>query len=356
MSTEADSARSDGQSCPAVLADRFRTLRFDEATREVVILDRKLYPFETIHRRYTDHEAVALAIEDMVVQGGPPLAYAAGLALVLASESALSAPNPDRALIAAAERLLATRPTADDLHFIVSSATDIALARQPSERPQLILRFVNSEIARGNRVSQECGRNAAALLDDGDRILTHCIPGAALCWMLWEAKLAGKQIEVVASETRPYFQGSRLTAQCCVEMGIACKVITDGMSAHLMQTKEIDKLVTAADRIAMDGHIANKIGTLQHAIAANYFDIPFYVLGYDGPDRQTETGNRIKIELRSPEAVLRARGKEGVVQTAVDGITALYPAFDVTPPELIAAIITDRGTFKADKIADYFAA
>ena len=346
--------------CPAIISDRFKTLRYDEETNEVVILDRRKYPFQTIYERYGTVEGVAVAIEEMVIQGGPPLAYAAALAMVLAgrSEEGEAKGEGRRAkgnerLRAAAARLIDTRPTADDLHHIIPKALEIGLAARPAARSQTLLDYANSEIQRGNEVSQKCGWYAAQLLKDGDRILTHCIAGAALCWMLWAAKCEGKRVHVYASETRPYFQGARLTAQSCVEMDIECTLITDGMSAHLMSQGMLDKFICAADRLTLDGHITNKVGTLQHAIAANYFGLPFYVLGYDGPDLNTATAAEIVIEERDPARLFEARGKEGTVRTAVPGINGYYPAFDITPPHLIEAIVTDKGIFPPTLLHTY---
>ncbi len=334
---------ANGPDCPALLSDRFKTVYYDTGTHEVVLLDRRKYPFQTVFERYGTVEGVAVAVEEMVVQGGPPLAYAAGLGLALAAQ-----------LEAAAQRLLHTRPTADDLHHLIPLALQAALSAAPGGRAAAALTLVNSEIQRGNDVSQRCGWYAAQLLRDGDRVLTHCIAGAALCWMLWYARLDGKRIRLFASETRPYFQGARLTAQSCVEMGIDCTLITDGMSAHLMSQGRLDKFICAADRLTLDGHITNKVGTLQHAIAANYFGLPFYVLGYDGPDPHSPMAANIVIEERDPKDIFEARGREGVVRTAVEGISGAYPAFDITPPHLIAAIVTDRGIFPPTLLQSYF--
>jgi methylthioribose-1-phosphate isomerase len=339
--------------CPAVLADRFNTLRYDEANEAVVLLDRRSYPFRTENVTCRTVDEAAEAIEQMVVQGGPPLAYAAGLGLALAAHPRGTEPQ---ALRDAAARLLATRPTADDLHHVVPEAlrrAEAALAAGSDAR-RAILDYVNGEIERGNQVSRSCGVHAAGLLRDGDRILTHCLAGAALCWMLWIAKHQGKRVTLIPTETRPYLQGARLTAQCAVEMGIPVQLITDGMPAHLMSQGRIDRFICAADRITLDGHITNKVGTLHNAIAASYFGIPFYVLGYDGPDPQTATARDIEIEERSPQEVFYARGREGVVRTAVEGIDGYYPAFDITPPHLIAGIVTDRGVFPATLIAHYW--
>ncbi|HEX2906089.1 MAG TPA: s-methyl-5-thioribose-1-phosphate isomerase [Phototrophicaceae bacterium] len=342
---------------PALLADRFKTLRYDEAERAVIVLDRRTYPFKTEYITLRTVEAVAEAIENMTVQGGPPLAYVAGLGLALAARDlTMPAAQQTAYLESVAQRLIATRPTADDLHRVVPAALDAALIafRQGADPFRAALDNVNAEIQRGNEVSQKCGQNAARLVNDGDQILTHCIAGAALCWMLWTAKQQGKAVTLVGCETRPYFQGARLTAASALEMGIPFKLITDGMSAHLMSVGKLDKFICAADRVTLDGHITNKIGTLTHAIAAHHFGKPFYVLGYDGPDPATETGADIPIEERSPAEIFVARGETGTVRTAVHGIDGYYPAFDITPPHLISAIVTDRGIFAPHAVREYF--
>ncbi len=341
----------------ALLADRFNTLRYEEG--RVVLLDRRQYPFRTEFVTCRTVEEVARAIEEMVVQGGPPLAYAAGLGMVLALESARTLPTGQQRerLRDAAQRLLRTRPTADDLFQVVPTAQAVgeaALARG-EDAAQAVLAYVNDQIRRGNQVAEACGRYAADLVRDGEHILTHCIPGAALCWMLYVAvHEQGKRVELWPSETRPYLQGARLTAACGLETGIPVTLLTDAMAAHAMAQGKITMYVTAADRIAMDGHIANKVGTLEHAIAAHYFRIPYYVLGYDGPDPSTRTGADMVIEERDPREVLYCRGAEGTVRTAVQGAGAYYPAFDVTPPGLIEAIVTDKGVFPPRLIGRYW--
>jgi methylthioribose-1-phosphate isomerase len=342
---------------PALLADRFKTLRYDEDQRAVVVLNRRKYPFQTEYVVLRTVEEVAKAIEDMTVQGGPPLAYVAGLGLAMAARDLeASTARQSVYLEQVAKRLLSTRPTADDLNHIVAATLEVAQAalRQQRDPFRAALEYVNGEIERGNEVSRKCGQYAARLIDDGDQILTHCIAGAALCWMLWTARQQGKQITLVGCETRPYFQGARLTAASAQEMDIPFKLITDGMSAHLMSVGRLDKFICAADRITLDGHITNKIGTLQHAIAAHYFGKPFYVLGYDGPDPHTPTGADIPIEWRDPQEIFYARGEDGQVRTAVHGLDGYYPAFDITPPHLISAIITDRGIFAPHAIREYF--
>jgi methylthioribose-1-phosphate isomerase len=347
---------------PALLADRFKTLRYDTDEQAVIVLDRRKYPFSVEYVACRTVEEVAQAIENMTVQGGPPIGYVAGLGLALAArELDASATRQAVYLEQVAKRLIATRPTADDLHHVVPLALEAAKTalRDGDDPHRAALETVNAEIARGNTVSRRCGEYAAELVNDGDQILTHCFAGAALCWMLWTAKAQGKQITLVACETRPYLQGARLTAASALELDVPVKLITDGMSAHLMATGKIDKFICAADRITLDGHITNKVGTLTHAIAAHHFGKPFYVLGYDGPDPKTATGADIPIEERIPDEVFYAKGEaadgsSGQVRTAVHGVDGYYPAFDVTPPHLIGAICTDRGIFAPATIRDYW--
>ena len=152
-----------------------------------------------------------------------------------------------------------------------------------------------------DELTRKCGYHAAYLIAGGDGILTHCYPGGALLYMLDYAMRQGKQVKVYCSETRPYLQGARLTAASVQKLGIPTTIVTDNMGALLMAQGKIQKFVTACDRVTMDGHIANKVGTYQYAICANYHRIPFIVLGYDGP-RLTHCGLRT---LKSRNAILK---------------------------------------------------
>ncbi|HEY1014096.1 MAG TPA: eIF-2B alpha/beta/delta-like protein, partial [Herpetosiphonaceae bacterium] len=210
--------------------------------------------------------------------------------------------------------------------------------------------YVAREVLRGDRVAERCGARAAEFLTDGDTILTVCYPGAAFNWMIYTAAVVqGKQIAVMPTETRPYGQGIRLTASQAHEIGVPVTVITDNMPGFCFAKGMISVYVTAADRIAMDGSIANKIGTYQNAVLARRHGVPFYVLGYDGPERGTPDGTAIPIEERDGEEVLRHNG----VRLAPEGVRGYYPAFDVTPPELVSAIVTDRGVYRPEMIGRY---
>lgn len=298
----------------------------------LVIIDRRKLPREEARVVCRDYEEVARAIEAMVVQGAGDIAVTAGFGLYLASLYS------DRDVIRkAAQRLKATRPTGFHLAALVDKLLGLAEAEKGS--PQAILSFLQDILKRQRALSEATGKNAEKLLDSGDTILTHCFPGAALLFMLKAARENGKHIKVICTETRPYLQGARLTAWSVSKLGLDTTLITDNMAAHIMSLGKVNKVFTAADRIAMDGSAANKVGTLQLAICARYYAIPFYILGYGGPDKKTETGADIPIEQRDPREVLEFMG----FPISGPDVKALYPAFDVTPRELITAIVTGKG-------------
>ncbi len=331
------------------------TLWYDRREGVVQVLDRRLYPRERSYVACQSIAEVAHAIEAMIVQGGPPLAYVGGYGVALAGALSRGQGDAERraAIRQAAKRLLATRPTADDLQAVVDGARRAAEdAIERGEDPESAAAdYVEGEVARGDRSSEACGRAAAGMLDDGDVILTHCFAGAALNWMLFTAVEQGKQIKLVCNETRPYLQGARLAAAAGVEIGVPTTVITDNMAGYCFSQGMFTKYITAADRIAMDGAAANKVGTYQYAVLARRHRVPFFVLGYDGPDPATPDGAAIPIELRDPSEVLSFNG----VRVAAVGAAGFYPAFDVTPPELITAIVTDRGVFTPAQIRAYHA-
>ena len=168
--------------------------------------------------------------------------------------------------------------------------------------------------------------------------------------MLKECKSRGKVIRLFCPETRPYFQGARLTATVCSQMGFDTTVITDNMPAFVMAKEHVDVFTCAADAICLDGYVFNKVGTSQIAICAKHFGIPFYVSG--APDVGHPTHDTVTIEMRDPEYSLQAMG----VRTAIEGtgVKGYYPAFDMTPPELITGIATDKGMFSPFELAKYY--
>ena len=306
----------------------------------LVLIDRRRLPVEIVPVFCESAEDVAQAIENMVVQGAGDIAITAGYGLYLA---ALRSPGPGRRsagdLREAARRLKATRPTGYHLAALLDRLLDRVDQEKEQDPPAVILRFLERALERQREISQDTGRFGETLLDREDTILTHCFAGAGLLYMLRFAGEKGKQVRLFCTETRPYLQGARLTAWSARCLGVETTLITDNMAAFFMSRGEIRKVFTAADRIAMDGAVANKVGTLQLAILADYFGLPFYVLGYGGPDRRTERGEDIPIEERDPAEVLSFRG----IPITGPRVQARYPAFDITPPELVTAVVTASG-------------
>lgn len=178
--------------------------------------------------------------------------------------------------------------------------------------------------------------------------MTQCYAETILGFMCKEIKAQGKKIKFVCPETRPYFQGARLTASVLHDMGFDVTVITDNMPGWTMHEKKVDVFTCAADAITMDGVVINKVGTFQIALAAKYWGIPFYVTGT--PDKCHPFAKDVKIEERDPNLVLEALG----TRTAVEGVNGFYPAFDKTPPELVTGFVTDKGIYDGDKLWDYY--
>jgi methylthioribose-1-phosphate isomerase len=206
-------------------------------------------------------------------------------------------------------------------------------------------------LAEDREMCRRIGEHGLALVPDGARVLTHCNAGAlatggigtALA-PLYLAAEAGRRIEVLVDETRPLLQGSRLTAWELARAGIPVTVLTDGMAASLMAAGGVDLCIVGADRIAANGDVANKIGTLGVAIAARHFGIPFYVAAPTSTlDPATATGADIPIEQRAAGEVTQGFG----ARTAPEGVQVYNPAFDVTPAALVSAIVTDRGVRRA---------
>lgn len=308
----------------------------------LVIIDRRRLPGEIVPVVCHSHEDVAQAIEEMAVQGAGDIAITAGFGLYLAAtEAERRYDDRHRAihhLKHAAERLRATRPTGFHLAVLIKKILDRIDDGKGPLSP-VILTYLTEVLDRQRAISHDTGRHGETLLQSGDTILTHCFAGAGLLYMLHYAQMNGKDIKVICTETRPYLQGARLTAWSVSQLGIETTLITDNMAAHCMSRGMISKVFTAADRIAMDGTVANKVGTLQLAVAAAYYRLPFYILGYGGPDRRTLKGEDIPIEERNPDEVLEFRG----IPISGPDVSAYYPAFDLTPPELVTAVITRDG-------------
>lgn len=318
----------------------------------LIILDRRRFPRKIEEKVCHNHEQVAECIEDMVVQGAGDIAVTAGYGLYLAAREIQSTAGIDAVknyMLRAKERLINTRPTGFHIAMLLEDILNQVDWEQHNLSTQ-ILETLTLFINKRNNISALTGKWAETLVEDGDCILTHCFPGSALLHMLRLALKHDKKIKLMATETRPYLQGARLTAWSASELGVPVTLITDNMAAYCMSQDMISKVFTAADRIALDGTVANKVGTFQLAIAAKYHRIPFYIFGYGGPDKGCLNGKDIPIEQRDSSEILTFNG----IKISGDRVKGFYPAFDLTPPRLLAGIITDRGIISPYEVNTYW--
>ncbi|MDC7236788.1 MAG: S-methyl-5-thioribose-1-phosphate isomerase [Sphaerochaetaceae bacterium] len=322
----------------------------------VRILDRRIYPIRTEYVVCKSVEKVAKAIKDMVTQSAGPY-LAAAMGMVLAAYEIKD--RKDNSIVDHMEKsafiLSHARPTTvEQMKRIVDGAVNIA-RKQVEQRvygDQLIdslfkyaFDYVNNNYKKYTLV----GRNLANLIPKNGTILTQCFGDTIVGTTLRECTKLGNTVKVICAETRPYFQGSRLTASVACDMGFDVTVISDNMPGYVLKNKHVDIFTSASDVITIDGHIINKIGTFQIALAANYYGIPYYVTGTPDPNHQDLS--RIKIEERDPELVLKALD----VKVTMPGVKGYYPAFDITPPNLCIGVVTDLGVYETTNLKKYLA-
>jgi methylthioribose-1-phosphate isomerase len=321
----------------------------------LLLLDQRLLPVEERMREYTRWRDVADAIRTLVVRGAPAIGCAAAFGVVLAARQS-AAPDGD-GLVADLEEaikgLAATRPTAVNLFWALDRMRGVAEAHRALPVPALRERLLGEaqaildEDLAGNKA---LGAHGAALVPEGARILTHCNAGAlatagygTALGVIRAAHERGRVALVWVDETRPVMQGSRLTAWEMVKEGIPHRLISDVAAGFVMKQGEVDLVIVGADRIAANGDTANKIGTYSVAVLAQHHNIPFYVAApLSTIDPSIPSGAAIPIEERGGDEVRRIGGR----QTAPAETPVYNPAFDVTPAELIAGIITERGVFR----------
>lgn len=334
-------------------ADWF-AVEYDPETDQVVMLDQRLLPSEVTYHRYKTPDEVADAIRQMVVRGAPAIGIAAAYALVLLARGEDG--DEKMFLVAnglAGRALNATRPTAVNLGWAIAR-----MSRKAGEVAGLPRadRFAGmlSEAEAIHREDVESCRRIGALgaedVPDGAVILTHCNAGAlatggygTALGVIRAARAQGKEITVLADETRPYLQGARLTAWELHRDGIPVEVITDNMAGHFLQRGEIQFVVVGSDRIAANSDVANKIGTYAVAVLANHHEVPFTVAApWSTVDLRSASGADIPIEERGREEVARI----GAERLVADDIPCRHPAFDITPAHLVDAIYTERGVVR----------
>ncbi len=318
----------------------------------VKILDRRIYPTKVEFVNCKTHEEVAKAIADMVTQSaGPYTAAGMGMALAAYECRDMSKDNMWDYLKKAAYTLSHARPTTiARMSQITNGCLDTAknaLEQGKKVDEAIFQRTIDSL----NRRYSTMGRAAKYLVDmfpNKGNIMTQCFGETIVGMMLKEAKSRGKEIKLFIPETRPYFQGARLTASVAFDQGFDTTVITDNMPAFTMTTNKIDLFTSAADVICLDGHIVNKVGTYQIAIVAKYHGVPYFVTGI--PDSGHETISTVTIEERDPKLVLEARG----IKNTLEGVKGYYPSFDITPPHLVSGVVTDKGIFAPYDLPRYF--
>ncbi len=342
----------------------------DENGGAVRMIDQTLLPGEMVMLDCTELEEVALAIERLSVRGAPAIGCAAalGMALVAQRSEATNLATLLADLRDARERLAATRPTAVNLFWALGEIDDAieaaitlqpdgdvwlagpSLTAEPADLKAAVLRRANEIVADDLQRCISMGQHALELIPEGASILTHCNAGAlatagygTALGVIRAAHEAGRGVHVWVDETRPLLQGARLTAWELVTEGIPCTLICDSMAGYVMRQGKVDCVVVGSDRITANGDVANKIGTYTVAAMAAHHDIPFYVAApVSTIDYELHSGDDIPIEERdrSEVAYLAHRAPEPVCPEDV----AIYsPAFDVTPAELVTAIVTEKG-------------
>jgi methylthioribose-1-phosphate isomerase len=318
----------------------------------VRIIDQTALPLEKKFLDLRTREQMWEAIRSLQVRGAPAIGIAAAFGVYLGVRDFTGSDRDAflREVEETADYIAGSRPTAVNLFWALERIRRVTAGRREAgvdELKKIILDEVLAMIEEDNRVCRLIGEHGVTLIRPGHSLLTHCNAGG-LATARYGTALApvflaherGTPVHVYVDETRPLLQGARITAWELVEAGIDATLITDSMAATVMKQGRVDLVIVGADRIAANGDTANKIGTLGVAVIAEKFGVPFYVVApLSTVDPATPTGADIPIEERDPEEVTRGFGR----QTAPDGIRVYNPAFDVTPAELIAGIITERG-------------
>ena len=327
----------------------------------VVMIDQTKLPSEETFLVCRDYVEVADAIRTMVIRGAPAIGCAAAMGVAI---GVLKADDSD--LDASFEEicatLAATRPTAVNLFWAIDRMRESyrALRDRGADLPEIRQALVDEAcrvLAEDIESNRALGRHGADLLPAGGTVMTHCNAGAlatggygTALGVIRAAVEAGNALDVLANETRPFMQGSRLTVWELQQDGIPVTLLTDNMAGHLMQRGRVQAIVVGADRIAANGDVANKIGTYSLAVLAKENDIPFYVAAPTTTiDLQLASGAEIPIEERSAHEVTQIRGHQiAPLETEV-----CNPAFDVTPNRYVAAIVTEKGVARAPYVGAF---
>lgn len=298
-------------------------------------------------------EQVATAIKTMVVRGAPAIGVAAAMGVALAAHRSKASRLPEliRDMEAGAALLRSTRPTAVNLFWGIDRVMAKAKAAPSVQRLREDVAAEVREMAEEDvRVNKKLGENGASLIRDGDTVLTQCNAGAlatvgygTALGVVRAAVEEGKLVKVLVPETRPALQGARLTAFELTRDRIACTLISDTAVGHMLSRGRVDRVIVGADRITKDGYVFNKIGTYQIAVLAARHSVPFYPAAPRSTFDLERTHDKITIEERGFEEVVKVRGR----RIAPKGVPVANPAFDATPPELVSGIICERGVIQS---------
>lgn len=322
------------------------------ASGSLRLIDQTLLPVEYLEIELVQVAQVFEAIRSLRVRGAPAIGCAAAYGLVIGLQEFVTLPRAafDAKVTEVADYLATSRPTAVNLFWALDRMRRVVPQSPDLSSAEVLDRLLAEARAIEVEDREMCaaiGRHGAALLKDGQGVLTHCNAGGlatagdgtALA-VIFAAAAQGKNLQVYADETRPLLQGARLTAWELQQRGVPVTLICDNMAGWVMHEGRVQAVIVGADRITANGDAANKIGTYSVALLAKAHGIPFYVAAPTSTfDLTLATGAEIPIEQRSSREITHGFGK----QTAPDGVAVYNPAFDVTPAELIAAIITERG-------------
>jgi len=317
----------------------------------VVTVDQTKLPSRCVKITLRSCEEICRAIREMKIRGAPLIGAAAayGLALTALRSRSKSAAVAIKELERSAQKLVETRPTGVNLRWAVQRITGKAHTfNNIKDLKGFVLKEADEIRDEDIRSNIRIGENGASLIQDGDTILTHCNAGAlatagygTALGVVRAAISQGKKVKVVATETRPLLQGARLTAYELASEHIPVTLITDGMVGHIFQQKIVNKVIVGADRVLCTGHVVNKIGTYTISLVAKKHGVPFYVAAPLSTFDFKGSVDSIVIEHRREEEVLSFSGR----RIAPKGVRAFNPAFDVTPPENVTAIVTEKEVF-----------
>lgn len=315
----------------------------------VVFIDQTKLPNKLVYVTCKNYNEVADVIRRLVVRGAPAIGVSAGFGLALAAQQSKAKTLPElmRDLDIAFKVFQATRPTAVNLFWALQRVMGKGkLAKTIEEAKSVVLNEALKMAQEDIETNRKIGAHGLKILRDGDMVLTHCNAGSlatvaygTALGVIRAARDSGKRLSVIATETRPVMQGSRLTAFELLHDGIDVSLITDTAVGHMMAIGAVNHVIVGADRVLRTGHVFNKIGTYQVAILANKHNVPFYVAAPLSTFDFESSPADVIIEDRSVDEVV----KVGKRRVAPKGVRVFNPAFDMTPPELITGIITEKG-------------